>query len=164
MAHVEYLNRIRDYYLSQGYEKPYVWSHYEEVPFAPLKKPLSECRVTLFSTSDVSIKMDDGSGPPETETTVGNVYSIPWDTPLDRLYSRQESFDRYATTLDDINSYLPLTRLDEFAAEGRIAGRTSNFHNVNRGYSQRMMLEQAAPAALEKCREAAADVAILTPV
>lgn len=164
MAHVEYIERIRAYYLSQGYEKPYVWAHYEDVPFAPLKKPLSECRVTLFSTSDVSIKSDDDAGPSEAETTVGNVYSVPWDTPLDRLYSRQESFDRYATNLDDINSYLPLTRLDEFAAEGRIAGHTQNFHNVNRGYSQRMMREQAAPAALEACRREAADVAILTPV
>ncbi|HJM49790.1 MAG TPA: hypothetical protein QGF63_08055 [Alphaproteobacteria bacterium] len=164
MAHVEYMNRIRDYYLSQGYEKSYVWSHYEEVPFVPLKKPLSECQVTLFSTSDVSIKSAADEGPSEAETTVGNVYSIPWDTPLDKLYSRQESFDRYATSLDDINSYLPLTRLDEFAAEGRFAGRTANFHNINRGYSQRMMLEQAAPAALRKCRDEAADVVILTPV
>ena len=164
MSHVEYMRRIRDYYLSQGYEKPYVWAHYDEVPFTPLKKPLSECRVTLFSTSDVSIRAADGSGPSEAETTVGNVYSLPWDTPLERLYSRQESFDRYATNLDDINSYLPLTRLDEFVAEGRIGSRTSRFHNVNRGYSQRMMRERAAPAALEKCREDAVDAVILTPV
>lgn len=164
MAHVEYMKRIRDYYLSQGYEKPYAWAHYEDVPFAAPRRPLSESRVTLFSTSDVSVTSGDGSGPSAAETTVGNVYSIPWDTPLDRLYSRQESFDRYATSLDDINSYLPLTRLDEFVAEGRIAGRTPNFHNVNRGYSQRMMREQAAPAALEKCRAEKADVVVLTPV
>ena len=164
MSHVQYMSRIRDYYLSQGYEKPYVWAHYEDVPFAPLKKPLSECRITLFSTSDVSVKSEDGSGPSEQETTVGNVYSVPWDTPLDRLYSRQESFDRYATSLDDINSYLPLTRLDEFVAEGRIGGRTRHFHNVNRGYSQRMMREHAAPAALAKCREDRVDAVILTPV
>ena len=164
MSHVQYMSRIRDYYLSQGYEKPYVWAHYEDVPFAPLKKPLSECRITLFSTSDVSVKSEDGAGPSEDETTVGNVYSVPWDTPLDRLYSRQESFDRYATSLDDINSYLPLTRLDEFVAEGRIGGRTNHFHNVNRGYSQRMMRERAAPAALEKCREDRVDAVILTPV
>ncbi len=86
------MNRIRDYYLSQGYEKPYAWSHYEEVPFVPLKKPLSECRVTLFSTSDVSIEADDGAGPCEAETTVGNVYSIPWDTPLDKVFTVEQPF------------------------------------------------------------------------
>jgi len=158
------MDRIREYYLAQGYEKPYIWAHYEDVPFAPLKKPLAESTVTLISTSDVSIKRDDGGEVPATETTVGNVYSVPWDTPLDRLYSRQESFDRYATNLDDLNSYLPLTRLREFAESGRIGAVSPHFHNVNRGYSKKLMSETSAPAMLEKCREEAADVAILTPV
>ena len=100
----------------------------------------------------------------EAETTVGNVYSLPWDTPLERLYSRQESYDRYATSLDDVDSYLPLTRLRDYAAAGRIGAVTRDFHNVNRGYSKRLMLEEAAPAALAKCREGGADVAVLTPV
>ncbi len=164
MTHVRYMDRIRDYYLAQGYEKSYVWAHHEDVPFTPLKKPLSESTVTLISTSDVSIKRDDGGEVSAAETTVGNVYSVPWDTPLDRLYSRQESFDRYATNLDDLNSYLPLTRLEEFVEAGRIGAVSDNFHNVNRGYSKRLMSETSAPAMLEKCREEAADIAILTPV
>ena len=56
MTHVRYMDRIRDYYIAQGYEKPYRWAHFEDVPFTPLKKPLSESKVTLFSTSDVSVK------------------------------------------------------------------------------------------------------------
>ena len=87
-----------------------------------------------------------------------------WDTPLDRLYSRQESFDRYATNLDDLNSYLPLTRLQEFVEEGRIGALTDRFYNVNRGYSQKLMLQTTAPAALEICQKDEVDVAILTPV
>ena len=50
MTHVRYIDRIRDYYLAQGYEKPYDWAHYDEIPFTPLRKPLAESTVTLFST------------------------------------------------------------------------------------------------------------------
>ncbi|KDB64310.1 hypothetical protein AZ16_0859, partial [Bordetella bronchiseptica B18-5 (C3)] len=42
---VRYIDKTRDYYLSQGYEKPYQWAQYDDVPFTPLGKPLSECRV-----------------------------------------------------------------------------------------------------------------------
>ncbi len=164
MNNVQYMQRIRDYYRGQGYEKPYVWAHFEDVPFTPLKKPLSESTVTLFSTSDVSVRREEGEALPATETTVGEVYSVPWDTPTETLYSRQESFDRHATSLDDIDSYLPLNRLREFVEAGRIGAVTRSFHNINRGYSQKLMTETSAPAALAKCREEGADIAILTPV
>ena len=164
MDHVQYMERIREYYLSQGYDKPYAWPHFANVPFTPLKKPLSDSTVTLLSTSDVSVRREEGDTLSPAETTVGDVYSVSWDTPVEKLYSRQESFDRHATSLDDINAYLPLTRLREFVAEGRIGAVTPNFHNINRGYSQRLMMETAAPAALAKCREEGADVAILTPI
>ena len=77
MGHVQYMKRIREYYLGQGYEKPYEWAHFEDVPFAPLTKPLSESTVTLFSTSDVSVRREDGEALSATETTVGDVYSVP---------------------------------------------------------------------------------------
>jgi hypothetical protein len=41
------------------------------------------------------------------------------------------------TTLDDVDSYLPLTRLHEFVAEGCIGSLASNFHVVYSQYSQR---------------------------
>lgn len=164
MDPVQYMERIGDYYIAQGYEKKYVWAQHDEVPFTPLKKPLSQSAVTLFSTSDVSLKRPEGEELSEIETTVGEVYSLPWDSPQDQLYSRQESYDRYATSLDDVNAYLPLTPLHEFRDSGRIGVVTPNFHNINRGYSQRLMIETAAPAALAKCRAEGADVAVLTPV
>ena len=164
MSPVQYMQRIREYYLGQGYEKPYTWAHFEDVPFTPLKKPLSESVVTLFSTSDVSVRREEGEKLPAMETTVGEVYSVPWRTPIDELYSRQESFDHYATSLDDIDAYLPLNRLQEFVQAGRIGAVTENFHNINRGYSQKLMSETSAPAALAKCNEEGADIAILTPV
>jgi D-proline reductase (dithiol) PrdB len=164
MTHVKYMERIRDFYRAQGYEKDYVWAHYDDVPFTPLKKKLSESVVALFSTSDVSIKRPEGVELPDEETRVGEVYSVPWNTPTDQLYSRQESYDSHATNLDDVDAYLPLTRLREYVEAGRIGATTANFHNINRGYSHRLMLDTAAPAALAKCLDEGADVAVFTPV
>jgi hypothetical protein len=39
---VRYIERTRNYYLGLGYETPYVWAHYSNVPFTPLQKPLSQ--------------------------------------------------------------------------------------------------------------------------
>ncbi len=164
MTHVRYIDRIRDYYLGQGYDKPYQWAQFGEVPFTPLGKPLAQSTVTLLTTSDVSVRNDDDAPLSEAETTVGNVYAVPWDTPPETLYSRQESFDRYATDLDDVDAFLPVTRLRELVDSGRIGAVTPHFHNINRGYSQKLMTETTAPLALEACRSEAADVAILTPV
>jgi len=58
----------------------------------------------------------------------------------------------------------PLTRLQECVENGRIGAVSESFHNVNRGYSQKLMMNTTAPAALERCRNERADIAILTPV
>ena len=72
---VKYIDRTRDYYLSQGYKKPYQWAHFDDVPFTPLSKPLSESRVTLVSTSDVAVRSADGESRDKSEELlVGNAY------------------------------------------------------------------------------------------
>ena len=105
--HVRYIDRTREYYLGQGYDKPYAWAHNTDAPFTPLTKPLSECRVAIVSTSDIAIQGPDGTRDRSHEFAVGNVYSLPSDTPIELLYSRQEHYDQHATTLDDVNAYYP---------------------------------------------------------
>lgn len=166
MDHVRYIDRTRDYYLSQGYEKSYEWAHFEEVPFARLKKPLSECRIALVSTSDVAVKGDEDKeeGELAERLFVGNVYSIPTNTPADQLYSHQQHYDAYATTLDDPNSYFPVTRLQEAAAAGLIGGVAKRAHGVYMSYSHRRTLENDGPEILKRCLEDGADAVVLTPV
>ena len=36
---VSYIDRSREYYVAQGYERPYAWPHYDEVPSAHWGKP-----------------------------------------------------------------------------------------------------------------------------
>ena len=163
-APVRYIDRTRDYYLGQGYDKPYEWAHHTDAPFTPLTKPLSECRVAIVSTSDIAIRAADGTRDRDHEFAVGNVYSLPADTPVDLLYSRQEHYDQHATTLDDVNAYYPVTRLQELVERGRIASLAPRFHGVYTGYSQRKTSEADAPEVLRRCREDGVDVAVMTPV
>lgn len=163
-SYVRYIERTREFYLSEGYEKPYEWAHFDDVPFTPLKKPLAECRVTLISSSEISIR---GRQVVEDEShmgVVGGVYSIPSDTPLSELYSPSHSYDRHATTLEDVNSFFPVSRLQEAVASGRIGSLTRRLHGVFNAYSQRRTRERDAPALLERLREDGADIAVMAPL
>ncbi len=50
-APIPYLPRIREYYQALGYGAPYEWAHYADVPFQPLRAPLSRCRIALITTA-----------------------------------------------------------------------------------------------------------------
>jgi len=164
MEHVKYIDKTQDYYKSIGYEKPYQWAHFDEVPFTPLGKPLAECRLALASTSDIALKsQDDGPGHHE-NFLVGSVYSIPSNAPLDDLYSPQEHYDRNATHLDDVNSFFPITRLHELAAAGRFGEMAPRCHGVYTAYSQRRTLELDGPEVLKRCHEDGVDAVVLVPV
>jgi D-proline reductase (dithiol) PrdB len=163
--YVRYIERTREYYLAEGYEKSYEWAHFESVPFTPLGKPLAACRVGLITTSDVAVTSETGERERgDAATLVGNVYSIRFDVAPERLYSRSEHYDRHATTLDDVNAYCPVTRLRELAAARRINGVAARLHGVYTSYSQRITLERDAPEVLKRCREDGVDVVLLTPV
>lgn len=162
--YVRYIDRTRDYYLGQGYEKPYAWAHNTDAPFTPPAKPLSECRVVIVSTSDIAIHGPDGKRDRSNEFSVGNVYSLPSETPVELLYSRQEHYDQHVTTLDDINVYYPVSRLQELVERGRIGSLAPRFHGVYTGYSQRKTIEVDAPEVLRRCQEDDVDLALMTPV
>ncbi len=162
MSHVRYIDRTREYYLAQGYEKPYRWAENDDVPFTPLTKPLAESRVAIVTTSDVKLRRDD---PEEVNLFgVGNVYSLPSDLSVERLHSRQEHFDQHATTLDDVNAFYPVERLRDMAETGRIGSIAPRFHGVYTAYSQRKTSETDAPEVLKRLIEDEVDVVLLTPV
>ena len=163
MTHIRYIDRVRDYYTSQGMT-PYRWAHFDEVPFTPLKKPLSECCITIASTSDVALKSEQNKSDENGHKLIGNVYEIPSDVKATDLFSKQEHYDRHATNLDDVNAYFPVTRLHEFVVRGRLGSVAPYLYGVYTAYSQKRTLEIDAPEVLKRCRENNVDVAVLTPV
>ena len=158
---VRYIDRNNEYYRLKGYE-PKKWAQLEGIPFSPLKKPLAESRVVLISTSDITVRGDERV---ETEerAMVGGAYSISADVPVDRLYSLTQSYDRHATTLEDIGAFYPTAGLHEAVKTGRIGSLTKRFHGVYNAYSMRHT-QQDVEEVLKRCREDGADVAVLVPV
>ena len=48
---IDYLDRIRTWYLALGYETPYRWATFDNVPFTPLGKPPAECTIGIVTTA-----------------------------------------------------------------------------------------------------------------
>ncbi|MEE1555449.1 MAG: reductase, partial [Alphaproteobacteria bacterium] len=69
-----------------------------------------------------------------------------------------------ATNLDDVDSYFPITRLHEAAADGRIDSVANRVHGVFTAYSQRRTLTVDGPEVLALCRADGVDAVVLTPV
>jgi hypothetical protein len=162
-SYVRYIDRTRDYYKTKGYEKPYQWAHFEDVPFTPLRKPLAESRVTLISTSEITVRgAEKKEG--DDESNVGGMYSLPSNVPVEQLYSPSHSYDRVATTLEDVDAFYPTTALHEAVKTGRIGSVAERFHGVFNAYSQRRTRERDAMEVLKRCREDGVDVAVLVPV
>jgi len=162
MDHVRYIDKTREYYRGEGYDTPYRWAHFDDIPFTPLARPLPECRVGVVTTSEMAIR--DEPPPVAEDDPLRDPYTLPSDTPVARLYSRKTAYDRFATTLDDVDSHLPLTRLRELAAAGRIGALAPRFHMAFSQYSQRKTLNVDAPLILARLREDRVDVAVLTAV
>ena len=160
-APVRYVERTREYYAAQGYEKPYRWASHAEVPFARLARPLAESRATLVTTASPwrDEKPQDGVVRGDRE-----VWSGETARPPERLYTDHLAWDKRATHTRDVESFLPIRSLASWVAAGRIRDLAPRFHGVPTDYSQRNTLERDAPEILRRCREDDAHVALLVPL
>jgi hypothetical protein len=162
---IPYLQRIRTYYQALGYGAPYEWAHCAEVPFEPLRKGLSECRIALITTAAPyqADKGDQGPGAPY--NAMAKFYAVfSGDSASDPdLRISHVAIDRQHTTAEDMASYFPLAALRRSAAAGRIAEAAPRFHGVPTNRSQRATLEVDGPEIVARCQADAVDAAILVP-
>jgi len=132
------------------------------VPLAPLRKPLSECRVTFISTSGVQPK---GTTPFDTVHPVGD-YSfrrVPSSARVDELEIHQLKYPT-AGAERDLNVIFPIDRLRELVAEGVIGGLTDDFYtfigyNMDPERLERTLAEDIAAAVSAE----GADIALAAP-
>jgi D-proline reductase (dithiol) PrdB len=157
-SYVSYIDRSREYYAAQGYSQPYSWAYHGDVPFTPPKKPLSGCRVGLVTTAG---KMDPGAEK-EGRRKTRELYAMAADPVPTRLFTADLFWDKTATHTDDINSFLPLNRLAEYAGSGRIGSVSPRFYGVPTEYSQGKTSMRDAPKILEWCREDGVDAVLLS--
>ena len=101
-------------------------SNSDTVPLAPLKNPLSECRVCFVSTSGVQPKT---SLPFDTVHPVGDYTfrQVPSDSKPEDLEIHQLKYPTFGAR-EDLNVIFPIERLQELVQAGDIGGLTDNFY------------------------------------
>jgi hypothetical protein len=154
---VSYIDKSREFYAAQGFTEPYRWACFADVPFTPLARPLRSSVVTLITTASPEW---DG---PAAERPPNGVYSMDSADPPARLFTDNRFWDKQATHTKDLDSYFPIHRLQELAAEGELI-LAPRCHGVPTEYSQRLTMEVDAPEVLSRCREDNVDAAILVPL
>ena len=162
---VRYIERTRNYYLGLGYETPYVWAHYIDVPFAPLQKLLKHSILGLVTTA---VPFDASKGPqgPGAPYNAAAKFYDPYTRSIDEdadLRIAHVGIDRRNADMQDSNCWFPLGAAKRAAANGRIQSLSKHFYGLPTNRSQRHTLEIDAPLILSKLREDHVDVAVLIP-
>jgi D-proline reductase (dithiol) PrdB len=145
--------------------RAYRWRRIDPVPWTPLERPLAHCRLALVSSAGL---VTPGQPPFDEDVRGGDpsFREIPADADPRSLIDthRSESFD-HAGIATDANLALPLERVRELAASGRIG-------SVNRRHLSFMgsitapgrLVRDTAPAAARALVDDGVDVALLVPV
>ena len=152
---IPYLERTRSYYQALGYGAAYEWAHFFEVPFQPLAKPLSRCRLALITTA-APYRADAGDqGPGAAYNARAKFYAVySGDTGTDPdLRIAHVAIDRRHTTAEDIASYFPLAAMRRAVAAGPVGALAPRFHGLPTNRSQRTTHEVDAPEIVARCKE-----------
>ena len=145
--------------------KTYTWRRIDPVPWAPLKKPLAQCRLALVSSAGFVMPdqphFDEGfrgGDPSFREITAACDARTLIET------HRSESFDHTGLEKDP-NVGFPIDRVRELAASGRI-GSVNHRHLSCMGSitAPGRLLRDTAPPAARLLVEDGVDVAVLVPV
>jgi D-proline reductase (dithiol) PrdB len=138
-----------------------------EIPFTPLTKPLAECTVALVSTAAIA-RNDDTPFDQERERR-----DPWWGDPSFRMIplgSTERDVRIHHLHIDprfgeaDLDVLLPMRRLAELAREGTV-GRPAPNHYSIMGYilEPTVLVEETAPALVERMRRDGVDAAALVP-
>jgi D-proline reductase (dithiol) PrdB len=164
-APIPYMARTREYYQAIGYTTPYRWAHYVDAPFQPLRKPLSQSRVTIVTTAAPFDPAKGDQGPSAKYNGGAKFYQV-YDGDTAKAHDLRIShiaYDRMHTSADDSGTWFPLPRLRRLANEGRIGELAPRFFGAPTNRSHRVTLDTDAPEILARCRADRVDAAVLVP-
>jgi hypothetical protein len=164
-APIPYMARTREYYQAIGYTTSYRWAHYVDAPFQPLRKPLSQSRVTIVTTAAPFDPAKGDQGPGAKYNGGAKFYSV-YDGDASKTHDLRIShiaYDRVHTSADDSGTWFPLPLLRRLANERRIGEITPRFFGAPTNRSHRVTIESDAPEILARCRADKVDAAVLVP-
>jgi D-proline reductase (dithiol) PrdB len=171
--HRELAKRVRSHPFADGPTRKLVRSWIERepphrIPWTPLAKPLSACRVALVSSAGIA-RHDQRPFDQDLERRDPWWSDQSW-RPIP-LGTSQDDVGIYHLHIDprfgqqDLDCVLPLRRLQELCAEG-IVGAAAGTHYSFMGYilQARQLLASTAPAIAARMAGEAVDAALLVPV
>lgn len=152
------------------------WS-YDDGPFTPLSKPVSEARLALLTSSGHFVDGQDprpfGVENMSQEEAVQRIVSflrtapelseIPLDTPPERLRVRHPGYDIRGSQADP-NVSFPLYQLLSLAEDGVIGGLVDPAYSFVGAAAQTPLLREQGPQWVQRIQRQGADGAILVPV
>jgi D-proline reductase (dithiol) PrdB len=160
MGPVDYIPRIRDNYARLGY-KAYNWVfNRDTAPWAPLRKPLSQCRLGLaasggiYAAGQVAFHHKDDT----------SLREIPTDIGAKELRATHFAYDLSGARTDP-NVVFPIDPLRRLVRDGFLGGLSSRFYTFMGGiYSSRRVTEDLAPRLTARFLEDGVDAVLLVPV
>jgi hypothetical protein len=161
---IPYMQRTREWYAALGYDKPYRYAHFEDVPFQPLAKPLHDCVLTLVTTA-APYQPDKGPQGPGAPYNAAVKFYAPYSgaTADDHdLRISHVAIDRKHASMEDTNCWFPLPLMRRWAEQRRFR-LAPRFHGAPTNRSQRHTMEVDAPLIVQRCREDGVDAAVLVP-
>ena len=162
---IRYMERTRSYYLGLGYENPYVWAHYIDVPFSPLKKPLAQSMLGLITTA-VPFDAEKGAQGQGAPYNAAAKFYQPYQHAIDGsidLRIAHVGIDRKNANMEDSHCWFPLDAAKRAVTAGRVGSLSPSFYGLPTNRSQRHTLEIDAPLILEMLKADGVDVAVLIP-
>jgi D-proline reductase (dithiol) PrdB len=160
---VRYIERTHAWYGALGYA-PYRYARFADVPFSPLRKPLSALCVALLTTAAPYRPELGGQGagaPYNAAAKFYDVYSL--DSRFDHdLRVSHVAIDR-AHISDDSGTWFPLPALRRALRQGRIGEIAPHIVGVPTNRSQRHTMEVDAPEVLARCQAERVEAAVLVP-
>lgn len=154
---VSYIDKSREFYSAQGYQRPYRWASPTDPPaFHPLPGAVSSLRLGLVTTA---FPLPPGGEAAPTELPYAQAVE---PAPTTR-FTADVNRDTVAAPANERESFLPLAHMQELVRAGRLGSFSPRFYGVPFDYSQRRTTEQDAPAILEFLQADDVDVAMLVP-
>lgn len=135
-----------------------------DVPWAPFKEDISQCKVALVTTAGVHLK---GQPPFDMEDIDGDFSfrEIPGDVTIADLMITHKYYD-HSDADKDINIVFPIERLREMAETGEIGGVAPRHYgfmgHIVKGKIDGLIRE-AAPEVAKRLTDDGADFVLLTP-
>ena len=160
-----YMERIKEYYIGLGYGTPYRWAKLDEIPFIPLRKPLSKVRIGIITTASLFNPANGNQGPGAPyngKAKFFTTYAKPI-SPFPDIRISHIAIDRAHTIASDIASYFPLAAMIRLDKTKYIGSLSPNFYGLPTNRSHRVTIEQDCPKLVSLCKEDGVEAAILVP-